>query len=636
MIVLKDIQLLRQNKVLLNDTSVTLFPKHKIGIVGTNGCGKSSLLALLQHKIEPDQGDVRYPESWEVTSIAQDIKQEALQQVALEYVIDGDQDYRQLEYNIAQAQEQESQNLAELHGQMHAIDGYRIQARASTLLAGLGFSQHAQAQTVGSFSGGWRIRLSLARALLCRSDLLLLDEPTNHLDLDAVIWLENWLKSYEGTLILISHDRDFLDQVVDEIVHIEQQALHHYQGNYSSFERIRAERLNQQQAQFEKQQQERAHIESFINRFKAKASKAKQAQSRIKALNRMENLVAVHQSNPFSMYFLEPEKLPMPLVTMEQISLGYGDKIILKDIKLNLTPGARIGLLGRNGAGKSTLIKLLAGQIQPLTGLYEPSEGLKIGYFSQHQLETLYANTSPLEHLQKLSPNEKEQPLRNFLGQYGFQGDQALTPIDHFSGGEKARLALALIVWQKPNLLLLDEPTNHLDLEMREALTLALQTFSGAMLIVSHDRYLLNTTCDTYYLVDRQKVQPFSGDLKDYHTWLLAQAVPETIATTTTAKTTRKDEKKIQAQLRQKLSPLTKKQSRLEQDIADCEKQLQDLEISLADTTLYQVEHKVQLATLHRQQRTVQEQLETYELQWLTLQEDIELIRQKFNAESKE
>lgn len=446
MISINQAQLIRGSKTLLDETSLTIYPGHKVGLVGANGTGKSSLLALILGHLSLDKGEFSLPSGWQIATVAQETP--ALDVSALEYVIDGDSEYRQLEALLHKAQEDNDGNaIALLHGKIDAIGGYAIHSRAGSLLAGLGFSEAEQSNPVKSFSGGWRMRLNLAQALLCRSDLLLLDEPTNHLDLDTMYWLEGWIKSYQGTLILISHDRDFIDEIVDEIVHVENQKLNFYKGNYSAFERIRAERMSQQQVAFERQQKERAHMQSFVDRFRYKASKAKQAQSRLKALERMTELLPSQADSPFYMEFRAPEALPNPLIKMEQVAIGYGDKPILSKVHLNLVPGARIGLLGRNGAGKSTLIKLLSGQLSPMTGLYEPNPGVNIGYFAQHQIEFLRLDDTPMQHLVRLAPNAREQELRNFLGGFGFNGDMALSPVRPFSGGEKARLVLALLVW---------------------------------------------------------------------------------------------------------------------------------------------------------------------------------------------
>ncbi len=518
-----------------------------------------------------------------------------------------------------------------LHGKLDAIDAWTIRSRASSLLHGLGFSNEQLERPVSDFSGGWRMRLNLAQALICRSDLLLLDEPTNHLDLDAVIWLEKWLKSYPGTLILISHDRDFLDPVVDKIIHIEQQTMFEYTGNYSSFERQRATQLAQQQSMYESQQQRVAHLQSFMDRFKAKATKAKQAQSRIKMLERMELIAPAHVDNPFHFSFRAPESLPNPLLKMEKVSAGYADRIILDSIKLNLVPGSRIGLLGRNGAGKSTLIKLLAGELDPLSGEIGLAKGIKLGYFAQHQLEFLRADESPLQHLARLAPQELEQKLRDYLGGFGFQGDKVTEDTERFSGGEKARLVLALIVWQRPNLLLLDEPTNHLDLDMRQALTEALIEFEGALVVVSHDRHLLRSTTDDLYLVHDGKVEPFDGDLEDYQQWLTdvqkQENQPEESAKdNANSAQARKDQKRREAELRTQTQPLRK-------EIAKLEKQMEKLgaehssaqaEEKLGDSGLYDQSRKAELTDCLQKQSQAKSALEETEMTWLDAQEQLE------------
>ncbi|MDR8522420.1 ABC transporter ATP-binding protein [Shewanella fidelis] len=636
MITITQAQLIRGSKTLLDETSLTVYPGHKVGLVGANGCGKSSLLALIMGKISLDKGEFSMPSGWQIATVAQETP--ALEVSAIEYVIDGDVEYRELEAQLHTAQEaDDGHNIALLHGKIDAIGGYAIRSRAASLLAGLGFSEQEQSNPVKSFSGGWRMRLNLAQALLCRSDLLLLDEPTNHLDLDTMYWLEGWIKAYQGTLILISHDRDFIDGIVDEIVHVENTKLNYYKGNYTSFERIRAERMAQQQVAFERQQKERAHMQSFVDRFRYKASKAKQAQSRLKALERMTELLPSQADSPFSMAFREPEALPNPLVTMEQVSIGYGETEILKKVHLNLVPGARIGLLGRNGAGKSTLVKLLSGELSPMQGKYETNPGLNIGYFAQHQLEFLSLDDSPLQHLVRLAPNAREQELRNFLGGYGFNGDMALSPVRPFSGGEKARLVLALLVWQRPNLLLLDEPTNHLDLEMRHALTMALQTFEGAMIIVSHDRHLLRLSCSDYYLVDQGEVKSFEGDLDDYHQWLLdaakAAAKVEEAPDSNKPVQDKKLQKRLEAELRQKLSPLKKVQTKLEKEQQKANDRLKELEDMLADTSLYDADNKAKLTQVLAERTTLTQSLEESEMEWLEIQEQIEDIEQSVRAE---
>ncbi|MCL1114540.1 ABC transporter ATP-binding protein [Shewanella basaltis] len=633
MINISQAQLIRGSKTLLDDTSLTIYPGHKVGLVGANGTGKSSLIALILGHLHLDKGDFSLPAGWQIATVAQETP--ALDVSALEYVLDGDVEFRQLEAQLNQAQHENDGNaIALIHGKIDAIGGYSIRARAGALLAGLGFSENEQSNPVKSFSGGWRMRLNLAQALLCRSDLLLLDEPTNHLDLDTMYWLEGWIKSYQGTLILISHDRDFIDGIVDEIVHVENHKLNFYKGNYSAFERVRAERMAQQQVAFERQQKERAHMQSFVDRFRYKASKAKQAQSRLKALERMAELLPSQVDNPFQMAFREPEALPNPLVVMENVSIGYSEKTILKQVQLNLVPGARIGLLGRNGAGKSTLIKLLSGQLQAQTGKYQPNPGLNIGYFAQHQIEFLSLDDSPLQHLVRLAPpNTREQELRNFLGGFGFNGDMALAPVRPFSGGEKARLVLALLVWQRPNLLLLDEPTNHLDLEMRHALTMALQSFEGAMVIVSHDRHLLRLSCSDYYLVDQGVVKSFEGDLDDYHQWLLdaakaAQASHKSDNQTPGEQIDKKQQKRIEAELRQKTSPLKKQQAKLETQQQKIAQRLAELETELADGSLYDAENKAKMTQVLNERTSLTQEMDESEMNWLELQEQIEEIEQ--------
>lgn len=631
MISINQAQLIRGSKTLLDETSLTIYPGHKVGLVGANGTGKSSLLALILGHLSLDKGEFSLPSGWQIATVAQETP--ALDVSALEYVIDGDSEYRQLEALLHKAQEDNDGNaIALLHGKIDAIGGYAIHSRAGSLLAGLGFSEAEQSNPVKSFSGGWRMRLNLAQALLCRSDLLLLDEPTNHLDLDTMYWLEGWIKSYQGTLILISHDRDFIDEIVDEIVHVENQKLNFYKGNYSAFERIRAERMSQQQVAFERQQKERAHMQSFVDRFRYKASKAKQAQSRLKALERMTELLPSQADSPFYMEFRAPEALPNPLIKMEQVAIGYGDKPILSKVHLNLVPGARIGLLGRNGAGKSTLIKLLSGQLSPMTGLYEPNPGVNIGYFAQHQIEFLRLDDTPMQHLVRLAPNAREQELRNFLGGFGFNGDMALSPVRPFSGGEKARLVLALLVWQRPNLLLLDEPTNHLDLEMRHALTMALQTFEGAMVVVSHDRHLLRLTCSDYYLVDQGEVRAFDGDLDDYHQWLLDAAKANSNQNSTSDEikpaADKKQQKRLEAEIRQKVSPLKRKQTKLETEQQKLSERLAELEHLLADSELYDQDNKAKLTSVLTERTSLTQTLEDSEMQWLELQEEIDAMEQ--------
>ncbi|MFC3393987.1 ABC transporter ATP-binding protein [Brenneria rubrifaciens] len=633
MIVFSSLQIRRGVRVLLDNATATVNPGQKVGLVGKNGCGKSTLLSLLKGEISADNGSVTFPQNWALAWVNQETP--ALDVPALNYVIDGDREYRHLEAELHTANEEnDGHAIATLHGKLDAIQAWTIQARASSLLHGLGFSQDQLQQPVSAFSGGWRMRLNLAQALICRSDLLLLDEPTNHLDLDAVIWLEKWLKSYPGTLVLISHDRDFLDPVVNKILHIEQQVLNEYTGNYSSFERQRATRLAQQQSLYEHQQERVAHLQHYIDRFRAKASKAKQAQSRIKMLERMEMIAPAHVDNPFRFSFRPPESLPNPLLRMEKVSAGYGDKLILASIKLNLVPGSRIGLLGHNGAGKSTLIKLLAGTIAPIQGEIGLAKGVRLGYFAQHQLEFLRADESPLQHLVRLAERETEQQLRDYLGGFGFQGDKVTEVTECFSGGEKARLVLALIVWQRPNLLLLDEPTNHLDLDMRQALTEALIDFEGALVVVSHDRHLLRSTTDDLYLVHDRQVEHFDGDLEDYQQWLVGLQRQDNASDETSKENTansaqaRKEQKRREAELRTQTQPLRKQITKLEQQMEKLGDALASLETRLAESDLYDISRKAELTDCLQQQTKVKIALEETESAWLDAQEQLERMMQ--------
>ncbi len=534
MLQLDHLSLRRGPRLLIDDASAQIHPGQRVGLTGANGTGKSSLFALILGEFGPDAGSLQLPKDWVIAHVAQHTPADA--RPAIDYALDGDAELRHIEAQLIEAEQaDDGHRLGQLHERMDHIGGYQARARAARLLHGLGFKPGEEERPVSDFSGGWRMRLNLAKALMCRSDLLLLDEPTNHLDLDAVIWLEDWLKRYPGTLLLISHDRDFLDNVVTQVAHIEQGRLTLYTGNYTAFERARAERLANQQAAFEKQQREISHMQAFVDRFRAKATKARQAQSRLKALERMTVIAPAHVDSPFHFAFKPPAKNPRPLLRLDEAAAGYGDTAIFSDARFSLNPGDRVGLLGPNGAGKSTLIKLLAGDLTPLAGERLAAQDLAIGYFAQHQLEQLHPAHSALEHLQQLDPKASEQSLRDFIGGFGFNGDRATCPVAPFSGGEKARLVLALLVYQKPNLLLLDEPTNHLDLEMRLALAEALQDFAGAMVIVSHDRHLLRVTCDQLVLVHGGRVREFDGDLDDYPAWLAQQQRDAPAAPTTEA-----------------------------------------------------------------------------------------------------
>ncbi|MCX8580701.1 ABC transporter ATP-binding protein [Gilliamella sp. B3482] len=634
MIVFDSIQIRRGVNLLLDNASATINPKQKVGLVGKNGCGKSTLFSLIKGEIHSDAGSVSIPTQWQLAWVNQETP--ALDVPAIEYAIDGDREYRQLEQKLTIAnQENNGEQIAIIHEQLDTIDAWTIRARAATLLHGLGFSNEQLNLPVKSYSGGWRMRLNLAQALMCRSDLLLLDEPTNHLDLDAVIWLEKWLSNYQGTLILISHDRDFLDPLVNKIIHIEQKSLFEYTGNYSSFENQRITKLAQQQSLYESQQQKVAHLQSYIDRFRAKATKAKQAQSRIKMLEKMELIAPAHVDNPFHFNFKPSEFLPSPLLMMDKVVAGYGDKIVLEKIKLNLVPGSRIGLLGRNGAGKSTLIKLLAGELQPKEGHINLAKGIQLGYFAQHQLEYLRGEESSLWHLTKLSdPKITEQELRNYLGGFDFHGDKVNEPVKTFSGGEKARLVLALIVWQKPNLLLLDEPTNHLDLDMRQALTEALIDFEGALVVVSHDRHLLRSTTDEFYLVHDHKVEPFNGDLDDYQKWLADEQKAENQPpqqddshndnSKNLSAQDRKEQKRKEADRRAQMQPLKKQLQKEEQTLEQLSKQLKLIEGQLADSSIYEADKKSELTQLLLQQSQLKGKQEESELAWLDLQQQLE------------
>ena len=631
MIRLQNLVLQRGPQRLLDGAELTLHPGQKAGLIGANGAGKSSLFALLRGELSADGGDCLMPPDWRIAHMQQEVSD--LERRAADYVLDGDQHLRAIQRELASAEEaHDGAAIARLHVDLDSADGYSADARARKLLAGLGFSNEQMERRVGDFSGGWRMRLNLAQALMCPSDLLLLDEPTNHLDLDAILWLEDWLKSYPGTLLLISHDRDFLDAVVDHIVHLEQQKLTLYRGGYSAFERTRAERLAQQQQAFEKQQAQRAHMEKYIARFKAQATKARQAQSRIKALERLEELAPAHVDSPFDFTFRESQKISSPLLDLAEGRLGYGDKAVLDKVKLQLAPGARIGLLGPNGAGKSTLIKTLAGELQPLGGRLQRGENLSIGYFAQHQLDSLDDKASPLLHLQRIAASEREQTLRDFLGGFDFRGPRCDEAVVNFSGGEKARLALALIAWQRPNLLLLDEPTNHLDLEMRLALTMALQDFAGAVLVVSHDRHLLKSTTDEFLLVANGRVEEFDGDLDDYARWLVdyrAQQVPAVSGEGAADKTDKRAQRQAAAALRQQLAPHRREAEKLEKALGQLHAQLASVEAQLGDAAIYEAARKDDLRDLLAEQARLKSSEAALEESWMSALEQLEALEQQ-------
>lgn len=624
----------RGHHPLFADFNLALNTGWKCGVTGANGTGKSSLFALLRGVLTPDAGTVSVPPGWTIAQVAQESS--ASDRPAIEHVLDGDSELRSIESSLGAAENTGDGLLAAtLHARLDAIDAWSARARAARLLNGLGFAPDDESRPVAHFSGGWRMRLNLAQALMCRSDLLLLDEPTNHLDLDAVLWLEDWLQQYRGTLLLISHDRDFLDRTVDHILHLERRGERTdpqlYSGNYSDFERQRAAQRARQQADYAKQQRTAAHLRAFVDRFRAKASKSRQAQSRLKQLERMPDLLPAHEDSPFHFAFRDPEKLPTPLLTLDRAAAGYGPRTLLADLNLELAPGDRVGLLGPNGAGKTTLVRLLAGELPPLAGERVAARDLNIGYFAQHQLEQLRPTDSPLQHLARLDPAAREQDLREYLGGFGFTGERALAPVAPFSGGEKARLALALVVYSRPNLLLLDEPTNHLDLEMRHALTLALQDYTGALVVVSHDRYLLASVTDALLRVADGHVEPFDGDLDDYAQWLTRRRARDPSGTTTeTARTapSRRDQRRLDAERRRQQQPLKSRLQSLETDLVRLGAEQSRLAALLAEPALYTPAEKPRLKNLLQEQGRVQQALTQAEAAWLQASEALELANQ--------
>lgn len=638
MIQFRNLSLTRGVKVLIEAAAFQLHPGHKVGLIGANGAGKSSIFSLLRGELQQEVGDLEIPPNWVIAHVAQETS--SLNLAALQFTLEGDAELTEVEAALQDAEKQhQGERIAELHQRLSDIEGYSAKARASSLLDGLGFSQTDLTRPVSDFSGGWRVRLNLARALMCRSDLLLLDEPTNHLDLDAVIWLESWLRDYRGTLLLISHDRDFLDNVIDNVLHIEQQRITLYRGGYSDFERQRAEKLALQQAMHEKQQRKVAHLHSYIDRFRAQATKARQAQSRIKALERMEMISAAHIDSQFSFEFRAPVSAPDPLLVLDEVSAGYVDKLILSQVVLAIRPGERIGLLGKNGAGKSTLIKLLADELKPLSGKRVTGKDLNIGYFAQHQLEQLRPNESPLQHMMRLDPSTREQEHLNYLGGFDFKGDMARSSCENFSGGEKSRLALALLIWTRPNLLLLDEPTNHLDLEMRHALTLALQDYQGGVILVSHDRALLRATCDNFVLVADGAAKAFDGDLDDYKNWL---ATSKSIAaknsasnaqhadilnTQNTSKKHDYAQSKAERQARILVRrPLLKETEKLEKQLEQLATEKADLDARAGDVALYEIANKEELQKFLKRQSELADLVESAEMRWLDLHEQLEAL----------
>ncbi len=625
MIRFSNLSLRRGAKVLLEGADATLNPGDRIGLIGANGSGKSSLFALLRGELHADKGDADFPPQWRIAHVAQETP--ALDQPAVEYAIDGDVVLRTLEEELKSAEAEDDGHLiGEIHARLGDADAYTARPRAEQLLVGLGFSHDELDKPVSSFSGGWRMRLNLAQALMCPSDLLLLDEPTNHLDLDAILWVEEWLKRYAGTLLVISHDRDFLDGVVSTILHIDQKKLRRYTGNYSDFEGQRAAAVVLAESQRVRQEREREHLQSFIDRFRAKATKARQAQSRMKMLARMEDLAPLHVAAPFSFEFREPLRAPNPLLVLEGVSAGYREKTVLSGIDFSLQSGERYGLLGINGAGKSTFIKTIARTLAPLGGEVVFNKGLQVGYFAQHQLEMLDDAASPLLHLQRLAKSTdtpaREQDLRDFLGGFNFSGDMALEPIATFSGGEKARLALALIVWQRPNLLLLDEPTNHLDLETREALTVALAQFEGTLVLVSHDRHLLRATTEQFLIVADGRLRAFDGDLDDYRDWLLKSKAgrPQEQASPSLKKAAPAPAAKRSGSRKS----LESRIRRLEELMARLNQKKSELERRLADPAIYQDASRQGLEEALSDQAHVARELGELEREWLEKQSELE------------
>ena len=632
MLRVSNLALSRGTKQLLENASLTVHDRHKVGLVGANGSGKSSLFAAIRGELVPDAGSIDLPPRWTLSHVAQETP--AVATPAIDYVLDGDRELRDIERWLVTAGA-DGGHLADLHHRFDAIGGYGARARAATLLAGLGFSESRQSQPVDTFSGGWRMRINLAQALMCRSDLLLLDEPTNHLDLDAVLWLEDWLRRYPGTLLLITHDRDFLDAVADTIVHVDNRTLTVYTGNYAQFERERAQQLSLQQSAYAKQQRQIEHLRAFVDRFRAKATKARQAQSRIKALERMELIAAAHVDSPFTFTFPAVDTTARQLVRLENVTLGYpGSPPVLQDIEWGLLAGARIGLLGANGAGKSTLLKALAGMLDPLRGTRHAAQQLRLGYFAQHQVEQLRVDQSPLWHFARLEPATREQELRDYLGGFDIRGDMATSKVARFSGGEKARLTLALIVRQRPNLLLLDEPTNHLDIEMREALTEALQDYGGALIVVAHDRHLLRATTDELWLVSDRTVMPFDGDLDDYRAWVLSgnrrAAMRDEESAGARPSGDRRTQKREEAAVRQRRAverkPLVSRQAELEQDIERLTGERATLDEWLATGEAYAEDAKERLVAAIARQGELTWMLARLESEWLEIAESLDKL----------
>ena len=626
MISFSNITLMRGQQILLSNTSLVVHNGERCGVIGRNGSGKTSLFKSITGEIPLEEGSINLPSALRWSVMEQETP--GVDRTALEFVIDAHKEYRRIEQAIADAEASHNDNaLATLHGQMETIDGYDIKYRAEQLLSGLGFSVEQFANRVGSFSGGWRVRLNLAAALMCPSDLLMLDEPTNHLDLEATVWLESWLKRYEGTILVISHDRTFLDSVTDHIISFEGDQLTNYKGNYSAYEKQRAEKMALQQALFAKQQKRRGEIEDFVRRFKAKASKAKQAQSRLKELNRMQDIAPAHVDSPFRFEFYGLDHLPSQLLAVEDLSIGFASPLLSK-LNWSVQADARIGLLGFNGSGKSTLLKVLAGGLAPLAGTISNAKKLRIGYYAQHQVDELDMQATPLQTVRRADPGLGEQEARDFLGGFDFRGLRVDEEIGIFSGGEKARLALAKVVLEKPNLLLLDEPTNHLDLEMVHALTVALQNYEGALIIVSHDRHLLANTVDEFYSIHKGNFAEFKGDLKEYEGWLLSEYSQEKASNPTSSDTSPIVDKKVARQAaaakREQQAPIRNEIKKVEKEIEKLQKELNEIETKLADQALYDESNKADLTKMLQKQGLLKTQLSEHEEKWFELESELE------------
>lgn len=627
MISARSLTLRRGTRVLFEDASFTLNKGERVGITGANGAGKSSFFSLILGTLHPDAGDLSVPPGLEIAHVAQETP--ASDQTALDYVLDGDVELRFIQRAITEAEEaNDGFALAHQYARLGEVGGYEANSRAVRLLNGLGFAPGQELRRVKEFSGGWRVRLNVAQALMCRSDVLLLDEPTNHLDLDAVIWLQDWLSSYPGTLLLVSHDRDFLDDLATHILNIEQRKVTLHTGNYSAFETRRAEILAQQQASYQRQQREVQHIQKFVDRFRAQATKARQVQSRIKALDRMVLIAQAQADSPLEFSFKPPEKSPCPLLKLEQAAGGYGDRAVVSGVELTIAPGDRIGLLGPNGAGKSTFVKMLSGALPLLTGTRLPAQDLRLGYFAQHQLEQLNSGESALWHMQQLDPRATERELRGYLGGYGFSGDQVLEPIEPFSGGEKSRLVLAMLIYQRPNLLLLDEPTNHLDLQTRDALSLALQDYEGALIVVSHDRYLLRTVADDFWLVAEGAARPFDGDLDDYRRWLndfraQRDRTPPTQPASPVASPHRQP-RQSDVEQRRVLKSLASDVEKAESALSRLSASLRGIEEKLAAPELYEAGNQARLEVLLRERTSIEASIAESESRWLAATEALD------------